>query len=818
MPGQYMNRLGWLETFNHDLKYAFRQLRRNPIFTVVVVSTLALGIGGTTAMFSVVQGVLLAPLPYQEPAELVRIYQQQPRDPSTRYYLTGPHFKEVRDHAASFETVAALNTYSETGRDLVKDGQGQRLRVLEVTSDYFRTLGSDVLRGPGFGLEDEGGSGRVVLSDRLWRTRFHGESIVGSTIYLSAEPFEVVGVAAAGLEDPVIGEVDAWLPYDLVGNTSEQNYSLTAVGRLRTGVSLEQAQAELTALSQSTRTRWPETRNSAIVVLPLQQDLVASARRPLYILFMAVGLVLLVACVNVANLVLVRATGRIQEFAIRSALGSGVRRLAGQLLVESMLLAALGGLVGLALAWLGIDALRSLGRDAIPRLGDVTFHPQAIVFATAITSLTAIVFGLAPAIRLARIAPNQALLHLSRSASSSRPQVRIRGALAAAQLAFALILLVGAAALLASFHRLRQVDLGFRVERVLTFELNLPTVRYDAGRRGAFYEELARRLRGIPGVAAAGGTSRLPATGNYHPWGTRILTGPRAGTWISRGLGFNIQQRVVSGDLVAALEIPVLAGRTFDERDDERAPARALVSANFARHAFPGMPLESVVGHRIAPLNQRREIIGVVGDVTLDVYGESALVVYHAHRQFARNRNWALSQVVATEIPPERILPAVRAAVADLDPELVVYRTMPMTDVVGRSVSRERFALVLMGAFAAVSLMLAALGLYGVLAYTVRQRTQEIGIRIALGATATQVRGLVLRQAACVLGAGVVAGIAGALVIGRWLSLLLFEVRPSDPRVLVATASVLVLTGLAAAWLPAVRASRVEPRNAIHEG
>ena len=482
------------------------------------------------------------------------------------------------------------------------------------------------------------------------------------------------------------------------------------------------------------------------------------------------------------------------------------------------MLAGLGGVLGLVLAGFGIKVLRSLGRDAIPRLDEVGFDPVVLSFAAVVTAATAIAFGVTPALRLARIPPNQALRQQTRSATGTRGQGRLRNGLAAAQLALALTLLVGAGVLLASFYRLQQVELGFGVERVLTFEMSLPTARYDATRRAAVQEELARRIQAIPGVQGAGGTSRLPATGSYHPWATRIGSGPLAGETISRGVGFNIQQRTVSGDFFAALEIPVLAGRTFDGRDDASAPSRAVVSANFAREAFPGLPLDSVVGQRIAVLGQKREILGVVGDVALDVYGTPALTVYHAHRQFAGNRNWMLSQIVETELPLDRILAAVRAEVAALDPELLVHRAAPMTEVIGRGVSRQRFALVLMGAFAVVSLLLATLGLYGVLAYSVRQRTQEIGIRMALGATSGHVRALVLRQAAIVMGSGLVVGVAGALVLGRWLSSLVFKVSPWDPRVILATAVLLTLTGLLAAWLPARRAAGMAPTMALQEG
>jgi putative ABC transport system permease protein len=807
-----------LEQVAQDLRYAMRQVRRAPLFACVVAATLALGIGGTTAVFSVVRAVLLAPLPYEEPGQLVRFYQQEPEKPSTRNYVSATHFRVVREHAASFESVAALDNYSEAGLDLVTGGQAQRLRVLRVTSDYFRTLRVASLRGPGLELADETGTRRVVLSDSLWAARFNRDpAVVGQVVQLSAEAYEIVGVAPEGFEDPIVGHVDAWLPYNLVRDTSEENYGLTAIGRLRNGVSIEQARSELAALSQSMRARWPAARLSSFVTDPLREDLVATARGPLNMLVIAVGLVLLVACVNVANLMLVRATSRVQEFAVRSALGSGGARLVRQLLVESLAFAALGGLLGLALAWLGVRILRTLGRGAIPRLEDVGFDPAVLGFTALVATTAAIAFGLAPAFRLLRISPNQ-MCQPSRSNATTRAQERLRSGLAAAQLSLALALLVAAGVLMASFARLQDVNLGFRISRVLTFEVNLPAARYDAAKRAAFHEALADRLRAIAGVTHAGGVSRLPATGSYHPWGTRIESGPLAGTSVSRALGVNIQQRTVSGGLFAALGIPVLAGRVFDERDDASIPARAVVSANFARQAFPGLSFDAVVGQRIAPLGQRREIIGVVGDVALDVYGSPTLVVYHAHRQFAGNRNWALTQIVAAELPPERILPAVRAAVAALDPELVVHRAAPMTDVVGRGISRERFTLVLMGTFAGVALLLAAIGLYGVLAYAVRQRTPELGVRLALGATAAQVLFIVLRQAAAVVGTGLVVGVVASLMLGRWLSALVFETSPWDLQILVATALLLTLTSFVSALLPAWRASRVEPRVALQDG
>jgi predicted permease len=811
-----MNGIAWIDSAAQDVRYALRQVRASAGFASVVVATLGLGIGGATAVFSVVQAVLLAPLPYEEPGQLVRFYQVDPEKPDGRDVLAGTHFSFLREHTSSFASVAALAHYSETGLDLMTEGRAERVRALRVSSGYFDTLGAHLRFGPGFDRGDEAGTRRVVLSDPLWRTHFAADaSVVGTTIRLSAEPYEVAGVAPPGFEDPIAPDVAAWIPYRLARDTYEENNSLTGIGRLRDGVTLEQAQAELAKLTRPMRERWPAAKKSAIVATPLRDELVARARGPLQLVFAAVGLVLLVACVNVANLALVRATGRMHEFAIRAALGSGRSRLARQLLVESLVLACLGGLVGLMLAHAGIRVLQALGREALPRLDDVGLNPEVLLFAVIATVVTAVAFGVAPALRLAGTSPLEALRQQSRSSTGSRAVTRFRGTLAAAQLALALTLLAGASVLLASFYRLQQVDVGVRVEHVLTFEVNLPTVRYDDARRASFQEELADRFETLPGVRAAGGISRLPATGSYHPWNIRIGSGPLAGTAVDRRR-FSMQQRVVSGDVFAALGIPLLAGRTFDDRDDARAPGRMVVSANFARTAFPGLSLDEVPGQRLVS-SRDYQIIGVVGDVALNVYGVPTMAVYRPHCQFADDRNWALTQVVASDRSTQELLNAVRREVARLDPELVVHRPATMAEVVERGTGRERFALALMGAFAIIALALAALGLYGVLAYAVRQRSSEIGIRIALGATGRQVQALVIGQAAVVLGVGVTAGLAGALLLGRWLETLAFGIAPSDPRILIASAGVLAIVSLVAAWLPARRAARVEPSVAMYE-
>lgn len=729
--------------------------------------------------------------------------------------MTGVHFKEIRENASSLAEVAALYSYRETGLDIADGGRAERLRVLEVSSGYFRTLRAQ-LTGPGLAPEDEIGAPRVVLSHRVWSSRFGDDvSLIGSEVRLSGESYTVVGIAPERFEDPIVGEVDAWLPLDLARPAANRsgNYFLSVIGRLRAGVDTAQAYAELQALNQSMEERASQAAGDRVVMMPLKEDVVGASRNTLQLLLMAVALVLLVACVNVANLFLIRSTGRAQEFAIRTAFGSGRMRIARQLLVESLGLALVGGALGLAVAVFGVQALVVLGREAIPRLDEVGFDPTVLGFAVLVSLATGAAFGVAPAFYSSRAEPSRALREQSRSSTASRGKGWLRSGFAAAQLALALTLLVGAGILMSSVHRLRQVDLGIRSENVLTFEVNLPAARYTAEQRAAVQQELDERLAAIPGVIAAGGVSRLPATGSFHSWGTGILGGGLvAGTDDSF---LQAEQRVVSGRYFETLGIALLAGRSFDTRDDLVTPARALVSAAFALAAFPDMPMEQVVGQRITPSGREVEIIGVVADVAIDARGRIEPTVYQAHRQFAADRNWALTHVVAAELPPERILSTVRAALAAIDPELVVHRPTALDEVVGRGIGRERFVLALMVAFSGVALILAALGLYGVLSYSVRQRSQEIGIRMALGATAARVRRLILRQAAFMVAIGTVAGAAGALALGRWLAVLEFEIIPWDWGIFVATAVLLTMVALLSAWLPAWRATRIEPRTSM---
>lgn len=812
---QRARRARWFDSLGQDVRFAVRTLRKSPGFTAVAILTLALGIGGTTAVFSVVKGVLLDPLPYAEPGQLVRLYQYDTTDPSTQAtYVSAPHFKEIRRRTTSLEEVAALYTYSETGADLSVDGRAQRLRVLEVGGGYFGVLGAQPVIGRGFDQGDEVGSSIAVLSHELWRTRFDSDpDILGRTIRLSAELFTIVGVAPPGLEDPVAGPVDAWLALNLHDLSAEhrQNHYLTIIGRMRGGVPMDLAHADIESLNRVLAEEWPEVAHEPVKIVGLQEDLVGGSRGALHLLLIAAGLVLLVACVNVANLLLVRSAGRTREFAIRSSLGSGGARIARQLLVESGILALLGGLLGVALAWLGLGLVLAIAGDSIPRLGEVGIDGTVLLFALIAATATGLGFGLVPALRFGRIEPAGTLREQGRGSTDTRAHMRIRSGFAVAQVGLALVLLAGAAVLLTSFYRLQQVDLGFSPDGVMTFEVHLPAARYDAAARAAFHPELIRRLAGISGVTSAAATSRLPATGTYHSWGTRAMTGPLAGDEDAPSVPG--EQRVVEGAYFEALRIPLLEGRLFDDRDvpDSAEPVTVL-SRTTARRLFPGThPL----GHTIRAGGQERVVIGVVEDVAMDPEGTPAPGVYHLHRQFAGNRNWALTYLLRTRGDPVDVLAAARAVVAEMDPELVLHRPATLAAVLGRGTAHRRFAMVLMLAFAGVALLLASLGLYGVLSYAVRQRTRELGVRIALGARPSHVQRLVLRQAAVVIALGIAGGTAGAMVLGRWLSSLAFGVDPSDPRIIAATAFLLAMVALGSSWLPAWRASRVEPRIAM---
>jgi putative ABC transport system permease protein len=826
--------LPWLEDLWTDLRYAARTLRKAPGFTTAVVLTFALGIGASTAIFSVVSSVLLEPLPYEEPGRLIRLYQVDTDDRDDLEFVTGVHFGHYRDQIASFEDLAAIYTYRETGADLETDEGAERIRVLYTSASYFDVLRTQPARGRAFRRNEEteippvmsddrqneeSQSPIVILSDRLWRRQFGGDpSILGQTLRLSGALRTVIGVMPPGFSDPVIGQVDAWLPLNMRpgGSNNPMNHYLTVLGRLRSGTPIQTARAELATLDRALADRYARQADEERAhILPLQEDLVGSASRTLQVLLGAVGFVLLLVCVNISNLLFVRGTTRRRELAVRLALGSGRSRIARQLLTESLLLAVAGGAAGLVVAKSGTAALVSLGSASIPRVDSVSFDTRVVVFATAVTLLSALLAGLAPTLGASRAGPGDVLREWSRLSTAGRRSGRARAGLVVAQVALALVLLVGSGLFMASLYRLQQVDLGVRTDDVLTFEVHLPAARYDAQNRARFHEELVRRLGRLPGVQKVGAVSKLPATGSYHGWGALAVTGPLAGM---EDESTGAQNRVVAGDYFGALSIPVLQGRTFDARDDADAPQRIVVSRALAERLFPET---DPVGQRIliGMDDTQAEVIGVVGDVAIDPEGTITRYVFHPHRQFAvaANRNWALTYTVAAAVAPETLIPAARRELAALDPRLVLYQPASLAASVGLGTAQRRFTTAVLGSFAAAALALAALGLFGVLSYSVRQRRRELGVRIALGARAADVQRLVLGHGATLAASGIVIGLVVSVALTWVLASLLFEVSPLDPVAFTAAAFILSASALLASWIPARRAAAVDPMTVLRE-
>jgi putative ABC transport system permease protein len=801
-----------LEDTSSDISFTLRTLSHSPGFAIVAILTLAIGIGGTTAVYSAVDAVLLQPLPYQQPGQLVRLFQTEVAHPEARYFVTPVHFLAFRK-LSSFEATAGIHTYSETGADIGSGDRARRIRVLPTSAEYFDVLRAQPRIGRGFLPEEENGAPVVVLSHRLWQEEMAGDpNAIGRTLTLSGKSYTVTGVMPEGFADPLAGNVDAWTPLDLTSGrdaSNADNHWLTIVARLRPGTEIGRAQAELDALGVTLAVQHPSAKDSRARLYPLKEDIVGSSSRSLEIMLGAVGLVLLLVCVNIANLLLVRGSERAHEFALRSALGADRSRLVRQMLIESLLLAFAGAVASLIVARLAMSAIVILGAGTIPRLASLSLDPRLLAFSFAIATVSAITFGLAPALRVARTQPGDVLRDQSRSSTGGVGQMRVREWLVVSQVAMAFVLVVGAGLLLASFDRIRRVDLGVQTESVLTFELNLPDARYDSIARGRFYEDFAAEVSRLPGVRAAGGVSKLPAAGQYHSWLARATSGALAGT--PRG-AVGADQRVVSGDYFRTVGIPILAGRAFDATDDVGTPAHVLVTKSLADQLYPGV---NPIGQTLRTGGRSAAIIGIVGEVALDNEGRASPMIYHPHKQFAGDRNWPLTQVVALNESRAAVQPAIRRLLAARDPRLVIYKPAMLNEVIGSGAAQRVFTLRLLLTFASVAIALAALGLFGVLSYGVRLRAREFSIRMALGAEGSAIRRMILRRGMLVTGIGLVIGLVAATSLSKLMTSVLFKVSPFDPGVFVGAVAFMTLVGGLAAYLPARRATSADPREAL---
>ena len=806
-----------MQTLLQDLRYGIRMLAKSPGFTVIAVLTLAIGIGANTAIFSIVNGVLLKPLPYRAPEQLLRIYERSETQPN--FPMAIGNFQDYRDQNTTLEGLAL---YTRQDMELSQDNHPERLAALGVTAGFFELLGAKPLLGREFRREDElpGNGSIVILSHKLWERRFNSDpAIIGKSITLSGSPFTVVGVMSPGVQH-VGGEyrstahgesVDVWGPLEVRPQSGRGAHFCNAVGRLKTGVSIAQADADLNAIAERLAQQYPNTnRPWRIATKSLHDEIVGTSRTSLLVLFGAVFFVLLIACVNVANLLLARATAREREIAIRTSVGAGRGRIVRQLLTESLLLAVISSALGILLAQWAIDALHLLGPEQLPRLQAVSLDGRILLFTVGLTLLTGFLFGLAPALQAGQVNLNELLKEGGRGGTSNR-QRRLRDALVVVEVALALVLLVGAGLLIRSFWKLQQTNSGFTPDNVLTTSLTLPRARYDTPEKvAAFQQQLLEKMTALPGVQSAGLTSDLPWTGYDENAGFTI-----EGKTFPPNAGAGGRYHFVSSDYFSTIGVPLVAGRSFNANDNLKSPNVVLINRSMAELYWPD---ESAVGKRFTFSNQPQEkdwynIVGVVGDVKDFPTSAAAVPAFYWATMQQAPRQTILA--VRSTASPSAVVEAVRNQVRSLDKDLPMADVKMLEAVAATAVAGRRFTLWLVGFFALTALLLAAIGIYSVLSYLVAQRTHEIGIRMALGAQFRDVLRMVLRQGMALVMFGLGIGIIGALALTRLMKGLLFEVGASDPMTFVLVAALLAIVALIACYLPARRATKVDPMIAL---
>jgi putative ABC transport system permease protein len=796
-----------------DLRLALRRLARTPGFTAAAVLCLALGIGANTAIFTVINAVLLRPLPFGQPERLVSVWEANRHRDSERNVVSPANYLDWRAQNTVFEAMAVV---ADGSANLTGGGEPEEVPVQRVTAGYFDLLGLGPALGRDFTEADDapGAPGVALLSHRLWERRYGADpAVVGSAIRLDGSTVTVVGIMPPETEG--LGRLtgpDAWIPLQLdpaVDYREESGRYLLAAARLRDGVSLERAQAEMATIAARLAAEHADFNTHwSVNLVPLAEQMVGDVRRPLLLLGGMVLLVLLIACGNVANLSLAQAADRRREIAVHAALGAGRSILIRRLLVESLLVATAGGLLGVLLAWWCTDALVSLAASSIPRMRGVGVDGRALGFTLAVSLLTGIGFGIVPALQASRAALNQDLKEGGRLQSAGRG--RTRAILVGAQVAASLMLLVGAGLLLKSFARLHEVNLGFNPDGLLTARVSLAGERYaDDQRQMRFFEDLRERIAALPGVEAVGAVNWLPLAGMGSR--TRITIEGEPPTRPGEEPAADV--RAVDAGFFAAMEIPVLRGRPIEVGDRADVPRSVVVNQSFVSRYLTG---RDPIGRRIHMEwgdTLVGTVVGVVGDIKhTGVDSAAAPTVYWSLPQFPYS---FMTLVVRTGDDPMRLAGPVVAQVRALDVDQPVADLKPYDEWLGGALARRRFSLLLLGGFAALAVGLTAIGLYGTTAYGVVQRTREFGIRLALGAAPRDVLWSVLWGALAVVGAGIAVGLVGALALSRLLSSLLFEVSATDPTVFAAIALMLLLVGAAAGLLPARRATRVDPVVAL---
>ena len=816
-----------MRTIWQDVKYGARALGKSPAFTAVAVLAVALGVGANTAIFSVVNTVLLRALPYENSERLVALYTGRgPNEPGGP--LSYPDLLDYRAQAQSLEYVAGYDGVG-TVLSLGQGDEPERVRGTEVMADLFPALGARAARGRVFTREEdvEGGPDIIVISDGLWRRRFGADpNVVGREVRmgLSARAFTVVGVMAPGFKFPPddAEAIDYYIPFVKESAKSSADSMknrgsvfIPTVAKLRDGATVGQAAAEVSTIAARIAAQYPDTSaNRRARVVQLQEDLVGDVRPALLVLLAAVGLVLLIACANVANLLLARAAARGREIAVRTALGATRARVARQLLTESLLLSLAGGAAGLLLAVWGVDAIVKLSPANVPRLAETAIDARVFLFALGVSVLTGLLFGLAPAVQASKTDLAEALKEGGRGGTAGARRSRLRSGLVVVEVALSLVLLVGAGLLFKSFHRLVTTDPGYSPERVLAVLVALNTQKFaDADSRAAYFREAVARIEGLPGVESAG-TTRLLPLGQSDIFNSFNIAGRAP---FAPGETHSARSYTVSHGYFRTLGVPVRRGRVFTPADGKNAPGVIVVNEAFVRAYFPDRePLGQHVildGPDDKPLPPR-EVVGVVGDIHFQKLNDEVRAEYYIPFEQAPS---AVTQVVvrAKGEDAAALTSSVRAELKGVDPNLLIWETRTMDELVGRSVAPQRFNVALLGFFAALAMLLAAVGIYGVMSYMVTQRRHEIGIRMALGAGRGDVLRMVVRQGMLLTLAGLGLGLAGAFALTRLMAGLLYGVTATDPTVFAAVSLLLAAVAFLASYVPARRATKVDPMVAL---
>ncbi|HLF82964.1 MAG TPA: ABC transporter permease [Blastocatellia bacterium] len=811
-----------METLLQDLRYGARMLLKQPGFTVVAVIALALGIGANTAIFSVVNAILLRPLNYKDSDRLVQINHNYPKL-DLKASVSASGYTHYRDNCDAFEAIGAASFWPV---NLTDTGDPERLQGLAITHTFLPMLGIEPARGRVFTAnEDQPGHNRVVvLSDGLWRRRFAGDpNLVGNTIRLNGEQYTVIGIMPPSFQfgREFAQQIDLFSPVALTPEQLDTNRwrseFLSVLAKLKPNVTLDQAQAEMDTIAANVRQVYfgggdaNDPSSWGLLLRSLREIVVGEIRPALLVLLAAVGFVLLIACANVANLLLARAALRHKEIAIRSALGAGRGRVIRQLLTESLLLATIGGALGLALAHWGIRALLSLNEDRIPRAGEIGIDARVLFFTGGVALLTGVLFGLFPALQTSKCDLHAVLKEGGRSGSARRS---VRGLFVVAEVALALVLLIGAGLLMKSFQKLQEVDPGFKPEHLLAMQISLPATKYrDPQQIDAFFQQALDKIKALPGVQSAGVSTSVPmsgfnSAGSFGIEGRNIAPGEMA-PWGNRWFA--------GASYFQTMGVALIKGRYFDDRDVRDAPQVAIIDETMERKFWPDEdPIGKRIGFQRDPQGNPiwREVVGVVGHVKhKGLEGESPVQYYIPHRQLPVN---TVFLVVRTAVEPASSMAgAVRGSIQEVDRELPVFRVTTMEQMVADSMTPRRFAMTLLGVFAFVALILASVGLYGVMSYSVTHRTNEIGIRMALGARVTDVLAMVVGQGMKLSLAGVGIGLAGAFALTRVMRTLLFGVSATDPLTYAVVALVLSAVSLLACFVPARRATKVDPMEAL---